>query len=133
MVAKKTPAKKPAAPAPPAPAAPPAPHPSGLAGPVRDGLEVYFARADLSRLEIAQLRATSAKQAAELQQARIDAFQAEVAAKIAAAKDELKKLAAEYQKQADEVASLYRAIGEVYSIDMGKTSYDPITGRIAKH
>lgn len=133
MVAKKTPAKKPAAPIAPTPAAPPAPHPSGLAGPVRDGLEVYFARADLSRLEIAQLRATSAKQAAELQQARIDAFQSEVSGKLAAAKEELKKLAAEYQRQADEVASLYRAIGEVYSIDMGRTSYDPITGRIAKH
>ena len=130
MAAKKTPAKKPAAPA---PVAPPAPHPSGLAGPVRNDREVYFARADLSRLELAQLRATNAKQAAELQQARIDAFQAEVSAKLAAAKEELKKLAAEYQKQADEVASLYRAIGEVYSLDMSKTSYDPITGRIAAH
>ena len=130
MAAKKTPAKKPAAPA---PVAPPAPHPSGLAGPVRNDREVYFARADLSRLELAQLRATNAKQAAELQQARIDAFQAEVAARIAAAKEELKKLAAEYQKQADEVASLYRAIGEVYSLDMSKTAYDPITGRIAAH
>lgn len=130
MAAKKTPAKKSVAPA---PVALPAPHPSGLAGPVRNDREVYFARADLSRLELAQLRATNAKQAAELQQARIDAFQAEVAAKIAAAKEELKKLAAEYQKQADEVASLYRAIGEVYSLDMSKTSYDPITGRIAAH
>ena len=133
MAAKKTPAKKPAALITTAPAAPPAPHPSGLAGPVRHESEVYFARADLSRLEIAQLRATSAKQAAELQQARIDAFQAEVSAKVAAAKEELKKLAAEYQRQADEVASLYRAISEVYALDMSKTSYDPTTGRIAKH
>lgn len=126
-VAKKVPAKKVEAPA----VAPE--HPSGLRGPVKDGAEVYFARPDLARLEIAQLRATSAKQAAELQQARIDAFQAEAAAKLQQAREELKKLAAEYQRQADEVASLYRAIGEVYSIDMGKTSYDPITGRIAKH
>lgn len=123
---KKVPAKKVETPA-------PAPHPSGLAGPVTNGAEVYFARADLARLEIAQLRATSAKQAAELQQARIDAFQAEAAAKLAGAREELKKLAAEYQKQADAVALLYRQIGDVYALDMERTSYDLTTGRIAAH
>jgi hypothetical protein len=127
-IAKKVPAKKVEAPAPAA-----EPHPSGLAGPVKQGPEVYFARPDLARLEIAQLRATSAKQLAELQQARIDAFQAEAAAKLAGAREELKKLAAEYQKQADAVALLYRQIGEVYSLDMERTSYDPHTGRIAAH
>lgn len=106
---------------------------SNLSGPIRDDAgAIYFARTDLHQIEMAQMKAKNAKQAAELQQARIDAFNAEVAQKVAEARENLRKLAADFQAQADAMTSLYRDIETVYGIDMSKTSYDPLTGRIAR-
>jgi hypothetical protein len=104
---------------------------SNLAGPVRHGADSYFARADLHKIEMAQMKAKNAKQAAELQQARMDQFKAEVATKLAEATENLRKLAADYQAQAESVTQLYRDIEVVYGLDMTRTSYDPITGKIA--
>jgi hypothetical protein len=130
MATKKTASKAPKT-ATPAPApAPAAPHPSGLTGPVKDGSEIYFSRADLARIEAVQAKATIAKQAAELHQAAIEKVSFEFQLKAAALRDKMRELVADYQAKTADVSKLYSDVSEVYKADMAKLAYDPITGRI---
>lgn len=130
MAAKKTPAKKPSTKTPTKPAAAEPPKVPGIAGPVREGAELYLHPTDLARLEAAQLRAKSAEQAVELAAAKIRAFQMEAQAKLQASQEDAKKLVAEYEGQRAALLELYSKLELAYGVSMASVAYDATTGRI---
>ena len=130
MAAKKTPPKKPSTKTATKPAAAEPPKVPGIAGPVREGAELYLHPTDLARLEAAQLRAKSAEQAVELAAAKIRNFQIEAQAQIKASQEGAKKLVTEYEGQRAALLELYSRLELAYGVSMASVAYDATTGRI---
>lgn len=103
-----------------------------LAGPRREGDDLYFSPLDLRLVELAQLRASEARGKIDVLKALHDRSVADAQKQIESLKQGIAKQVADYQGRAKEVDELYQEIERVYGVSMRQIAYHPETGLISR-